>query len=259
MKIQIKSDLHLEFSAHDISNSNNDDVLILAGDIFPITDLFSYKIIANRYRTFLENCSKRFKDVIYVLGNHCYYYGDIASTVKNFKTYCSQYPNIHVLNNDSITIDGLTFVGTTLWTNMNNRNIFTLLDAKRGMADYQVIYSNGNILTPDDTIQLFEESMHYLSEEVKKHDKVIVVTHHAPSLNSLHKKFEGNTLNGAFLNDLDDFIYDNDNILCWVHGHCHSRFDYYIGMTRVICNPRGYTMNNYTEDTEYDPDLTVTL
>lgn len=259
MRIQIKSDLHLEYSDHDVTNPTDDDVLILAGDIFPIAYLMNNLKYKKVYEDFLEKCHTRFKNVIYVLGNHCHYYGDIKTSVSLLKQYCAKYPNIHILEKESITIDGITFIGTTLWTNMNSNDVYTMMYSNTSLADYTLITKDGGKLSPSHTVELFYESMEYLSTEIKKHDKVVVVTHHAPSLKSLHSKFKGDALNGAFLNDLDDFIAEQNNLVCWVHGHCHSSFDYTIGSTMVICNPRGYNTLTYSEDTGYDPKLRITI
>ena len=47
-------------------------------------------------------------------------------------------------------------------------------------------------------------------------------------------------MNGAYSSRLDQFILDNPQIKLWTHGHTHEEFDYMIGSTRVVCNPRGY-------------------
>jgi hypothetical protein len=67
------------------------------------------------------------------------------------------------------------------------------------------------------------------------------VTHHSPSHNSIHPKYKNEELlNGAFHNKLDYMMELADNIKLWIHGHTHDEFDYKIGITNVICNPRGY-------------------
>ena len=38
----------------------------------------------------------------------------------------------------------------------------------------------------------------------------------------------------------DEFILDYPQIKLWTHGHTHEDFDYMIGSTRIVCNPRGY-------------------
>jgi hypothetical protein len=48
--------------------------------------------------------------------------------------------------------------------------------------------------------------------------------------------------NGAYSSDLSEFILDHPQIKLWTHGHTHDVFDYMIGDTRILCNPRGYIL-----------------
>lgn len=71
--------------------------------------------------------------------------------------------------------------------------------------------------------------------------KVVVVGHHAPSKASTHPRYKHETMmNTAYSSDLNSFMLDNPNIKLWTHGHTHEDFDYMVGSTRVVCNPRGY-------------------
>jgi len=75
-----------------------------------------------------------------------------------------------------------------------------------------------------------------------KHDqKFVVVGHHAPSKASTHPRYVNETImNGGYSSDLSEFILDHPQIKLWTHGHTHENFDYLIGSTRIVCNPRGY-------------------
>jgi Icc-related predicted phosphoesterase len=71
--------------------------------------------------------------------------------------------------------------------------------------------------------------------------KYVVVGHHAPSKASTHPRYQNDTLmNGGYSSSLDEFIIDHPQIKLWTHGHTHEDFDYMIGSTRIVCNPRGY-------------------
>ena len=71
--------------------------------------------------------------------------------------------------------------------------------------------------------------------------RVIVVGHHAPSRLSTHPRYAHDILmNGCYSSPLDDIMMENAEIVLWTHGHTHEDFDYMIGTTRVVCNPRGY-------------------
>ena len=84
----------------------------------------------------------------------------------------------------------------------------------------------------------------------------VVISHHAPSPRSIADKYRGNALNPAFVSDLEALILEYD-IALWIHGHTHTAFDYSIGETRVICNPRGYLP--YETDTGYKPDMVLEI
>jgi len=73
------------------------------------------------------------------------------------------------------------------------------------------------------------------------HNKVVVVGHHSPSKLSTKPQYEKDwEMNGGYSSDLTDFIMDHSEIALWVHGHTHHNFDYMLGKTRILCNPRGY-------------------
>jgi Icc-related predicted phosphoesterase len=261
MKIALGSDLHLEFQTLPVANLGA-DVLILAGDIFIAEDLYDHtpesiqktldegnklgkrQKSAQEYRTFLKQCSDQFNHVIYVSGNHEFYHGKWHAGLDYLRAECSQYPNVHFLENESVEIDGILFVGAALWTDMNNRDWHTMYQAKQSMSDYRVIKNDKNQfsrLTPEDTIHRHKESLSYIQKAVANTDKkVVVVTHHAPTEMSVAGCYKGQLLNGAYRSHLENVMLDNTNIVFWLHGHTHYPFDYQVGETRVVCNPRGY-------------------
>ena len=55
---------------------------------------------------------------------------------------------------------------------------------------------------------------------------------------------------------MNDFILEHQPRL-WIHGHTHESFDYEIGKTRVVCNPRGYASTE--ENKEFRPDYTLVV
>jgi len=69
----------------------------------------------------------------------------------------------------------------------------------------------------------------------------VVCGHHAPSTLSTHPRYKDERImNGAYSSDLSEFIMDRPQIKLWTHGHTHEPFDYMLGDTRIVCNPRGY-------------------
>ena len=272
MRVSVCSDIHLEFSDLTLPGG---DVLILSGDVMEAKkfkrDMYNPEMVllpnerADRrpdrwYRFFAEECSK-YRAVIYVMGNHEHYGFKFNKTYALLK---EQLPdNVYLLENETVDIDDVTFVGATLWTDMNNNDPVTLFHMKSMMNDYKYItnfYEAKSLyykLQPEVTVETFRRSRDYIRAVVENDPtrKYVVVTHHAPSRSSTHPRFAHETLmNGAFSSNLDEFIMDHPQIRVWTHGHTHDPFDYMIGETRIICNPRGYA--GYEERAaEFDPNF----
>lgn len=276
MKINFQSDVHIEFraddfSVFDINNDNNADVLILAGDIVPVR-------LLPDVLPFFDNVARQFPIVIYIPGNHEYYHGDIRTTdIKIRDILGSRYTlkNVIFLQNQWIALDTQTILfGSTLWTDMNKENHGSMFAIQKGLNDYRLIVdsddcdSKGNPrrLRPRTTINKHHESVAELKKMLHiidndpdfKNAKVIVAGHHAPSYLSIAPKYKHDfDINGAYCSDLSDIMLDNPRIKLWIHGHVHNHFDYMIGETRVISNPRGYF--GYNENPLFNPNLQVEI
>jgi hypothetical protein len=104
-------------------------------------------------------------------------------------------------------------------------------------------------LTPQDVVEDHKAMMKLIKETYNATPPwmtVVVCSHHAPSKGSEHPRYKHDTLmNGAYNTVLDQFILDRPGIKLWTHGHTHEDFDYMVGSTRIVCNPRGYI--NYEE------------
>lgn len=266
MRIQIVSDLHLEFSdCFEIKNENNADVLILSGDIMVASKVHrpesEYGI---RFRDFLKRMSFQFPHVVYVMGNHEFYdSGHFFDGVEKMRQACGVHDNVYLLERDTKIIDDVMFVGGTLWTDMNNFDPLTLHSIRDMMNDYRAIrndkagYRN---LKPADTVERHRLTRDYIKlvAQENKEEKIVVVGHHSPSTKSIHPMYAHQyIMNGAYYTDLSDIMLDNPNIKLWTHGHTHHCFDYTIGECRVVCNPRGYHSGGYSEDTGWDPNKVV--
>lgn len=282
MKIKVVSDLHLEFSDVFINNNENCDVLILSGDIMIAEDLHdhphfdfnphSHGAFADlgrkqqrvaTFRDFLKRCAFQFPNVIYVAGNHEFYHGKWVKGIQYLRDECAKFPNVHFLERDSIKIDDVTFVGGTLWTDMNKGDPLTLHAVRDMMNDFRAIKNDEKGFTPlkpADTAIRHRETLNYIRSVIaEKHDeKFVVVGHHSPSHKSVHPQYAHETLmNGAYHSDLSEFILDHPQIKLWTHGHTHHPFDYMIGETRIVCNPRGYESDGYSEDTGWNPNIVI--
>jgi len=274
MKIYVTSDIHLEFGDCFIKNEDNVDVLILAGDIMiaqdlhdhpedsinPLVPLGSRQVAAQRFRDFLKRCSFQFPHVIYVAGNHEFYHGKWPIGIQYLRNECERFPNVYFMENDCRTIDDVTFVGCTLWTDMNKGDPLTLHAVKDMMNDFRVIRNSDlgfTTLRPSHISLAHRRSAQYIEHVVKQNPdrKHVVVGHHCPSFQSIHPRYAGDhIMNGAFASDLSQIMLDNPQIKLWTHGHTHEDFDYVIGDTRVVCNPRGYINSESRADT-WQPKL----
>lgn len=263
MKLAIASDLHLEFEDINLKNEEGADVLILSGDIMIAEDLHNHSIdsvrtavmidslshrqeIALRFRDFLKRCSFQFPHVVYVAGNHEFYHGRWKASIEHLREECAKFPNVYFLERDVKVIDDVTFIGATLWTDMNKGDPLTLHAISDMMNDFKVIRNDEHGYTklrPAHAMYRHQQTIAYLKSILPDMSgrKIVFVGHHAPSKQSTKPKYQNDVLmNGGYSSDLSDFILDHPQIKLWTHGHTHDPFDYMIGTTRIVCNPRGY-------------------
>lgn len=256
MKVKVLSDLHLEhFVAAQVYPVGEGDVLILAGDILCAKHFKTDGYLRRVYDRFIDDCSKRYNKVLYVFGNHEYYGYNYEGTKRKIKENLPY--NFHVLDNNTVKIEDWNFIGFTLWTDFRNENILEMMEAECNMNDYKTIRigSNYRKLRANDTLEFHKNSKKYLLDQLQTiSDKVFVISHHAPSYQSIPQEYKKHA-NGAYCSDLDNLIIDNQQIKYWVHGHTHTSFNYMIEQCRVVCNPGGYP----GQDTGYDPDFILNI
>lgn len=282
MKIKLVSDLHLEFSDINIKNEEGCDVLILSGDIMIAEDLYRHAAAdfnpyssgafsdlsrrmetARRFRDFLKRVSFQFPHVVYVAGNHEFYHFRWFQTIDVLREECAKFENVYFLEQDCKKIDDVTFIGGTLWTDMNNNDPLTIHAIRDMMNDFRIIRNDKagfTSLKPADTVVRHKNTLKYIQTviEGKFDEKFVVCGHHAPSKLSTHAQYKDETLmNGAYSSDLSEFIMDHPQIKLWTHGHTHHPFDYTIGETRIVCNPRGY--EGYEPDSGWNPNIILEI
>ena len=251
MKLNILSDLHLGQGALAIP-TNDADIVVLAGDIARPAE-------AIRWAAQLR------KPVLYVPGNHEFYGASIASTLATLKRLCEG-TAIRVLDDDEVVIDGVRFLGSTLWTDFllfgdGEGRTAAAAAALRFMRDYSRIFldeAQEDLLTPLDSAALFRKHAAWLDGRLARPHEgpTVVITHHAPSRRSIHPRFDGSLLNACFVSDLDH-LAGSSRAQLWIHGHTHDSFDYTLNGTRVVCNPRGYAREGVNENAAFDPDFMV--
>lgn len=247
MKLHILSDLHLEIE--DFTPARTDaDLVILAGDIHAKTNGIDW--IKTHFPT---------TPVLYVLGNHEFYGTAFPTLLDKIKEETKE-THITILENESIEIGDIAFFGCTLWTDfevMGNK-VISCFDAQRFLPDYHHIRLSPSYrrLRPEDTIAWHHASKQVLNQWSRQPlgRKRVVITHHAPATGSLARRYRQDMLSAAFVSAMDEWIAAS-GLTLWVHGHTHDVFDYRLGSTRVLCNPRGYP----AEGVAFNPELIVEL
>ena len=278
MKIAICSDVHLEFGDINLQNTEDAQVLILSGDIMVTKDLgapdphnFLEGARSTRFVDFFKRCSFQFPHVIYVMGNHEHYHGDYATSASKIRSMlaANSLDNVRLLDKEMLDIgDSHRFVGGTLWTDMNGEDGATMEHVSRRMNDFQICENSAEMvnyrtfdvedtehkavkfrtrpatLSPRHVVEDHKAMLKFIDEvytDTPPWITMVVVGHHAPSKGSEHPRYKHDQLmNGAYNSRLEDFIFARPGIKLWTHGHTHEDFDYMIGSTRVVCNPRGY-------------------
>jgi len=251
--MRVFSDLHLDFYPYDDGmfvplETDRDSVLIIAGDLCE-----PHK--KTKIENFLSISADRFAWVIVVLGNHDYYNSSLETAVGEYQKIAKDncLNNVIVTDCATVNFENVSFICATLWTDYDNRDWFSMQAAKRGMLDYQTIMTIGDDglsrrIVPEDLFCIHQTHKSFIDAQlmVRDNKKKIVVTHHIPSPASVHEKYSRSSINGCFASNLDSLILKHQPKF-WIHGHTHEVFDYYIGETRVYCNPYGYYGHENTD------------
>ena len=253
MKIQVVSDIHLEFSGMDreldVVAQAERDLLIVAGDLCERD---------NGEAWLRAQCEH--SPVVFVCGNHEYYGADIDEIDKYYKELDEDIENLHVLQKRVVEFDGIRIAGCTLWTDFQGVDNYHLRLVQKGMADFNVITKRHANFTPDVSRGINMDHRNWLFQQK---DIDIVVTHHAPSWQSItdYWKEHGQMLNPAFAGSSDDLIYALAPTY-WIHGHMHSFIRYWhdqkVDGTQVLCNPVGYA-GGYQERTGWRDALMINV
>lgn len=265
MKLQLLSDLHLEshphFRAEPLPGA---DMLVLAGDIGSYQQ--GSRLIDPDFG--LGRFSPRNGwpvPVIYVPGNHEYDNVDFDETHERLRTLCDELEIIW-LERESRVIEGVRFVGTTLWADFDAlaEPTDSLAEAlkKRGKAmraadfylEKAATMRNGELFL---AAQLREQALacqEWLTQALAEpfDGTTVVITHFAPSLESGDPRYGLTPGTAGFCNALDALL---PHAQLWLHGHLHCPSDYVKNGCRVVANPLGYARNGEQEG--YRPQLLI--
>lgn len=256
MRIHQMSDLHLEFNnKFRARNTANADVLMLNGDIL-VADYLTKSSDSPKYhlkQTFLDFfkvASEEFSYVVYNLGNHEHYYGTYKETASIIKEALTIFSNIFVLDNESVKLGKYKILGTTLWTDCDKGNPLVLQYLGGYLNDFRIVkYSKEPFkkFLPIDSMIEHKNALKFLDRESENEQNIIVMSHHAPSEQSIHSSYQDAMYydgNRGYFSNLEEFILERPQIKLWTHGHMHTNHSYKIGTTRVVCNPMGYGVEN---------------
>ena len=272
MKLLLLSDLHLELSDLVLSPELDFDVALLAGDIVNPGRRLAAWVAASPVL-------RRARAVVAVSGNHEYFDAELQREAAAMHAAAGGAgdPPLHLLDGAQVVIDGVRFLGCTLWTDFALR-IDTpqgaqsdagrgMARAQQAMADYRTIgwlddgASRPRPLTPHDTLRLHRQQRDWLERALAEPfaGPTVVLTHHGPHRRSLAPRFAADWVSTAYLSELPQAFFEVP--VLWLHGHTHSSHDYRIGACRVVCNPRGYqtAAMSRPENVAFRPDFVVTL
>ena len=252
MRLQVFSDLHIDQAPiQSIVVGPNIDAVVVAGDVCEGAE--------NSFVA-LRRIVPMAIPIVAVLGNHEFYRRCWPEELARAREKAPLY-GIHLLENDSIVLGGARFVAATLWTDyalFGDRGVaHAMAVAARSLNDHRLITwtkQPWRRFRPQEALHLHQGSRAFIEAALAMpfDGATVVVTHHAPHVGSLHEHYASDLLSAAFISDLTAVIESGGPDL-WVHGHVHHAFDYSIGPTRIVCNPRGYGFENH----DFDPALVV--
>lgn len=250
MKLHLLNDLHLEFCPFEPPPTAA-DVVLLAGDI---AEGFAGLDWAMAHFTV---------PVLYVPGNHEYYHADLM-LIDAMRAHVAG-SQVSVLDGDAVVIDGVRFLGTTLWTDFDlfgaDQRATAMRLATPVVADFRLITNAGRPFDAPTSRVLHAAAHAWLATALDQPfaGPTVVITHHAPQRGSLAPMYADDPVSAAFVSNLDHLM---GKAALWVHGHTHTAFDYTVAGTRVVCNPRGYVRQGGRrppENPAFRPDLLLTV
>ncbi|MCC1497993.1 metallophosphoesterase [Alcanivorax sp. 1008] len=249
MTLSVMSDLHLETGDFEF-NPEDADVAVLAGDIHEREKGLDWLLELGLSIP-----------IVYVLGNHEFYKTSYPALLDKLRVKAKG-TNVHVLDTDSVLIKGVRFHGATLWTDYRlfGNPVASGQACQAVMSDHKYIrrLPSHSRMRSVDLARIHHGHVSWLRKSISTSDARtnVVVTHHAPSPNSLDPEFRDEPFSAAYASELEGLIHELNPDL-WIHGHCHASADYYVGQTRVICNPRGYAPDEL--NTNFRPDMKVAV
>jgi Icc-related predicted phosphoesterase len=236
LRLWIQSDLHLELTRGwdlpAVGDRPDYDVLVVAGDLIPGMERGAAWLLA-----------RVTKPTIFIPGNHEAYGRDVDRTVEKARALTAG-TNVHILQNDTVQVGDVTFIGATFWTDFT---LFgdpgrAMIAAAESLNDYRKIRVGRYVyrLRPSHTLQRHQQSREFIASELRKpkNGKRVVVTHMGPHPSAVRHGFENDILSAAYASDCSDLMAMG--VDAWVHGHTHETYDRIVAGTRLVTNQKGY-------------------
>jgi Icc-related predicted phosphoesterase len=252
MKLRILSDLHLDYcDEKNIAAIKplDEDLVLCAGDLSN-TSTKGLEWLVNLFAP---------TPILFVPGNHEHYGSSIQAVEDDLINYDQYRPHVGVLQNKAVTINGYKFIGSTFWTNFNLYGPIGLWSSMNAAEKYvndfrKIKLTEMQYLKARDVVEMNRIAEKFIDAELKDADpaKTVLLTHFATNRKSVHEMYAGDICTPYFVSDMPQWI---NKCALMVHGHCHTKFDYSLGSTRVICNPSGYK----GERSGFDPNLIVEI
>lgn len=259
MNIWVMSDLHIDTARYTAPTTpKGTDIIVVAGDV------------ADGHRLSASWLARRLVPrglpVIYVAGNHDYYGHDLNDDAEALYADCGV--ELLSVHRPVLDIAGIRLIGVTLWTDylINGDEAGALFWARRSMPDFSAIDIGMRRIRPNDLARLHQEQRDVVEDALSApfDGPTVVVTHHAPHPKSLRSELFRDATDGSFASDLEPLILAHQPE-AWIHGHVHHRWDYRLGRTRIVCNPRGYSVSRRNgrgeavslENPRFDPQLVI--
>lgn len=257
MQINLQSDLHLEFQRGEPYSPNfmGEDVLILAGDVVVGLD--------GSYEWFVRLLETR--NVIYLIGNHELYHNDLLDIYLRLPLWTARVNEeaasrgfkfkLFSLQNQTVKIDNVNFIGGTLFTDFNKNSEFVKRLGPKMLNDFHYIKNGDRKISADDLLSEHKRTKKYISDQLRllKGEKNVVITHHLPSYEAIAEEYrikpedelyaraaDKKAMNHFFYSNLESVMKKADY---WFFGHTHSSSNFKVGKCQAICNPRGYFPN----------------
>jgi DNA repair exonuclease SbcCD nuclease subunit len=266
LEVRLFSDLHLEFDdSFTVPNLKPNQVLVFAGDVH----------VKGKAVEFFKPLLDAGHHVFYLDGNHDFYRSVVYKVKRTFKALEAEYENFHYLDDTSVFLNDVEFLGGTLWTDMNKEDpmVYTQMSAKKrdrysddGLWDYRLIYVKRpknanqehdvyNTLTTLDTVRFHKKTVQFLKSRANADHVQFVATHHTPDevFMDYERHGTGGLTKYAYFTDLSWLTKHFDY---WAAGHTHKKVNEVKNGTHFLSHPRGYHGTDDENDkvSSFDPN-----